>query len=146
MATPRDVILDYIATQLATMGTGQYQQVPQVLRHKHTAHALSQLPSVVITATSEEYAWHGLTGVYARTLNIGIWYVFASETQDDDAAKIIVDVETVLADYTLGGNANDFTFISNTFHAGDADEPLAIIEFNCRASYRTSVAAPNTRV
>ena len=147
MALPRDAILDAVVTQLRGLGVSPYQflRVPVVHRHKSSAHALAQLPSVVVACTNEEYTWHGLTNVYARTLNLSVWHIFESEQQDEDAAKIIADVELALSDPTMSGTCNDFSFITNTFHAGDADEPLAIVEFQCRANYRTSATAPTVR-
>lgn len=147
MATPRDSIMDAVVVALQGLGVSPYQylHVPQVLRHKSAAHALSQLPSVIVACTNESYTWHGLTGVYHRELTLGIWYAYTSEQQDEDAAKIIVDVELALADFTLGGVSNDFAFVSNTLHAGDAEEPLAIVEFQCKAIYRTAAATPAVR-
>jgi hypothetical protein len=145
---PRDLILDAVAAALGGMGIDPYlyQRVPVVMRHKSPAHALTQLPSVIVAAGPESYTMTSSTGVYHRSLSVSVLYVTESQAQDEDGSKIVADIETALADTTLGGKCNDLLFESNTVHISDSEEPLFFVEVQLRALYRTATNAPLVRV
>ena len=156
MATtvPRDLILDAIAAALGGIGnqalpdpTIYFASVqPQVVRQKHALFVPSQFPCFVIGGVIEAYTLTSNTGIYSKALTVAMTYCAESQTMDEDASKIIHDVELALSAHRLGGVCDDLQFVSTTVQASTNEEPLFFVDFVIIAKYRTTLAAPATRV
>ena len=107
---------------------------------------LPQFPCCVIGGVTEAYTLTSNTGIYSKALTVAISYVAESQTMDEDASKIIHDVELALSAHRLGGVCDDLQFVSTTVQASTNEEPLFFVDFVIVAKYRTTLAAPATRV
>lgn len=103
----------------------------------------TRLPCIAVYTSSETSA---LMAMGAKTLSreasvVVEVYIRISETFDDDADAIAVQVEeSIAADTTLGGAAKDAVLTSTEIEfSGDADTPIGVARLTYSVMYVTSI-------
>lgn len=148
----REAILDQMVESLRAIGSSyEYSstQKPMVARTRHPTVTLPSLPFIYVGAVSEDYervGSIGAAGTYDRTLHVEVMYAFTAPNMDEEASRVVHDVEFALRDWTLAGTTSDLEIVSNEVDAQQMSEPVATVTFQVDVRYRTDDNAPATRV
>jgi len=154
----RDQIVAAIKTAFESIGTGvgYWATVsPVVYRDEHQWTESSRYPSMMLGVQSEEYALDKYSSMdsYGKTLTIKCAYFdqydAATYSADQWRAMMVADVETSLADWTLGGLSTSLVIVDSAteiVEPSDYADKVLGVSFTIKVTYKTRRNDPTAKV